>query len=108
VGSNTGLIKNIWKNNYVGCNMAFTRKVLQIALPFPKHIPMHDLWLGIVGEFLFKTYFIPDKLLLYRRHDSNASQTGSKSPFTLKQKIKFRLNVIKYLPLLVKRKFFNL
>jgi hypothetical protein len=70
--------------------------------------PMHDLWLGIVGEFLFKTYFIPDKLLLYRRHDSNASQTGFKSPFTPKQKIKFRLNVIRYLPLLVKRKFFNL
>ncbi len=105
MGSDTGLIKNIWKNNYIGCNMAFNRRVLEIALPFPKDIPMHDMWIGITGEFLFKTFFIPDKLLLYRRHNSNASQTGFKSPFTFKQKIKFRMNVIKYFPLLIKRKF---
>lgn len=104
-GSDTGLIKNLWKNNYIGCNMAFRRKVLDIALPFPKDIPMHDMWIGITGEFLFKTYFIGDKLLLYRRHNSTASQTGFKSPFTLEQKIKFRINVIKYFPLLVKRNF---
>jgi hypothetical protein len=100
----TGLLKNVLKNSYIGCNMAFSRRVLDMALPFPKDIPMHDMWIGITGEFFFKTFFIKEKLLLYRRHTSNFSQTGFKSPFTFQQKIKFRINVIKYFPLLLKRK----
>ncbi len=100
----TGLLRNVLKNSYIGCNMAFSRRVLDMALPFPKDIPMHDMWIGITGEFFFKTFFIKEKLLLYRRHTSNFSQTGFKSPFTFQQKIKFRINVIKYFPLLLKRK----
>lgn len=44
-----GLIRNIWKNGYTGCCMAFKRELLKKALPFPPGIPMHDQWLGLIG-----------------------------------------------------------
>ena len=102
-GSRRGLIRNLWKNNYVGCNMAFKRKVLDVALPFPRHIPMHDIWIGFVTELFFSSFFIPEKLLLYRRHFDNFTQTGSKSPFSLMQKFKFRLNTVRYVPIILFR-----
>ncbi len=105
-GVRKGLLRNFYKNNYMGCNMAFHRKVLSIALPFPDDIPMHDIWLGIIGELFFTTRFIPEKLNLYRRHSYNVSQAGSTSPFSLIQKIKFRINLLKYVPLLFVRKYF--
>lgn len=40
--SRKGFIKNIIKNSYLGCCMAFNRKILESALPFPKNVPMHD------------------------------------------------------------------
>ena len=100
-----GFFQNLWKNHYTGCNMAFRRKVLKIALPFPPSIPMHDLWIGLIGEMFFKTCFISEKTLLYRRHSSNASQSTSTSRFSMWQKMKFRLNTIRFLPLLFFRNF---
>lgn len=102
-GSKRGFVRNLWKNNYVGCNMAFKKKVLEVALPFPRYIPMHDIWIGFVTELFFSSFFIPEKLLLYRRHFDNFTQTGSKSPFSLKQKIKFRLNTVRYTPIIFLR-----
>jgi glycosyltransferase involved in cell wall biosynthesis len=93
-GSKQGLIKNIIKNSYLGCAMAFNRKILNKALPFPKDIPMHDWWLGLIGEIYGKIYFIDDKLISYRRHENNVSPTGEKSIYSLKQKIVFRLKII--------------
>jgi glycosyltransferase involved in cell wall biosynthesis len=102
-----GFVTNLIKNNFMGCCMAFHRKVLKVALPFPKHIPMHDQWIGLIGELLFSTCFIPNKLILYRRHTANASETGSKSPFDIMRKFRFRINIIRYIPLLLQRNFFK-
>jgi glycosyltransferase involved in cell wall biosynthesis len=96
-GSKNGLIKNIVKNSYLGCTMAFNRKVLNKSLPFPKEIPMHDWWIGLIAEMYGKTYFIEDKLISYRRHGNNASPTGEKSIYSFKRKILFRLILIKNL-----------
>ena len=104
-GVKRGFFKNLWKNNYMGCNMAFQKKILTIALPFPKNIPMHDLWIGLIGELFFKPVLITEKLLLYRRHSSNVSQSTSASPFSLARQFIFRFNAVKYLPLLFLRKF---
>lgn len=87
-------LKNLIKNSYVGCCMAFSRKILDYALPFPKNIPMHDIWLGMIGEVFGETYFCEDKLVLYRRHDANTSPTCEKSPYLLSQKIRFRYNLL--------------
>jgi len=89
----TGLLRNIIKNNYIGATMAFNKKVLDKALPFPKNIYMHDVWLGVIAEFVGKTYYIDEPLIYYRRHDNNASETGEKSSNSLGKKIKMRLTL---------------
>lgn len=95
-----GILKNIIKNNYIGCCMALRREVLTKALPFPKQIAMHDIWLGLCGSLYYKAIFIPDKLILYRRHGNNASPTGERSKYSLKYKLCYRIELIL---LLVKR-----
>lgn len=95
--SRKGLLKNIVRNSYLGCAMAFNRKVLEKSLPFPKDIPMHDWWIGLIGEMYGKIYFVEDKLISYRRHGNNASPTREKSTYSFKQKIVFRLVIIKNL-----------
>jgi len=103
MGSGSGIVKNLLKNTYLGCCMALNRKILAKALPFPHDIPMHDIWLGFVGDVCGRTIFINEKLTLYRRHGNNASTTTSRSPYSIGQKIRFRWNLIKYLPRLLRR-----
>jgi glycosyltransferase involved in cell wall biosynthesis len=95
--SGSGLIKNLYRNSYMGCCMAFSRKVLNCALPFPKEIPVHDFWIGLIGEMYFKVYFTPEVLVKYRRHYNNASSTGEKSLLSLSRKVEQRLKTIKSL-----------
>ncbi|MTI24754.1 glycosyltransferase family 2 protein [Fulvivirga kasyanovii] len=92
-----GLWKNLWKNSYTGCCMAFNRKVLSKALPFPSDIPMHDQWIGLVAELFFKTSIVQKKLTLYRRHNNTTTRTGDKSNYGLLSKIKFRFKLLKNL-----------
>jgi glycosyltransferase involved in cell wall biosynthesis len=96
-GSGKGLFKNIFKNSYMGCCMAFNRKVLERSLPFPKNILMHDLWIGLIGELYFKVHFIQQPLVRYRRHSTNASSTGGKSRYRFGKKIIDRYSLIKNL-----------
>jgi hypothetical protein len=73
VRAGKGLLKNIYDNCYTGCAMAFTRELLEVALPFPPGIPMHDSWLGLLSELLGEVEFVEEKTMLYRRHQANAS-----------------------------------
>lgn len=73
--SGPGLIKNITRNTYLGCCMAFRRAVFEKAKPFPKDL-YHDYWIGIIAEIFFRTRFIDDVLVRYRRHDSNFSSAS--------------------------------
>lgn len=73
-GSGAGVLKNIWRNTYIGCCMAFKRELLEEVLPIPNYIEMHDQWIGVINDRLKRgTSFIPDKLIKYRRHGNNAS-----------------------------------
>ena len=73
-GSGSGVVKNIWRNTYIGCCMAFKRELLDEVLPIPDYIEMHDQWIGVINDLLKRgTVFIPDKLIKYRRHGANAS-----------------------------------
>lgn len=83
------------KNGYLGCCMAFNRKVLSSILPFPANIPMHDIWIGNVGALKYKLKFIPEKLIFYRRHGNNNSTTACRSKYSILKKIMFRWNIIK-------------
>lgn len=95
--SKSGIIRNIVKNSYLGCTMAFNRKILNKILPFPKDLPMHDWWIGLISEMCGKVYFLEDKLISYRRHENNATKAGGKSNYNLFQKIKFRYVLLKNL-----------
>jgi glycosyltransferase involved in cell wall biosynthesis len=95
--SGKGLIKNLIKNSYMGCCMAFTSRVRDRAVPFPADIPIHDFWLGLVAELYFNVHFLPDILLLHRRHCSNASTSGRVSDHSLREQLANRYRTIKNL-----------
>jgi glycosyltransferase involved in cell wall biosynthesis len=63
-----GFCKNLFDNRYLGCCLAFSRELLDWALPFPQRIPMHDMWLGQLCELVGRTEFLPVKTILYRKH----------------------------------------
>lgn len=105
--SKSGLIQNLIRNSYSGGCMVLKKEVLKIALPFPKTIPMHDIWLGYVTELFFKPVFIQDKLLMHRIHNTNATFTGDKSKYSIFKRVQFRWNIIKYTPLIVFRRYFK-
>lgn len=71
--SRAGLAANLLRNRYQGCAMAFRHELLYAALPFPKGIPMHDQWLGLIAETTGKVCFYDEVLMLYRRHEANMS-----------------------------------
>lgn len=75
----TGLLKNLWKNSYIGCCMAFSRELKEHILPFPDSIPMHDQWIGLIGERHGRVVLIDRPLMSYRRHSDNvtADEHGS-------------------------------
>ncbi len=96
------IYNTIWKNGYTGCCMAFNRNVKNAALPFPKDIPMHDIWIGNVAAYMYKVKFIDNKLIYFRRHASTNSCNGKGSRYSLWQKISFRWIIIKNLFILNK------
>jgi glycosyltransferase involved in cell wall biosynthesis len=97
--SGPGIVKNILCNTYYGSCMAFSKKILKKALPFPKNDYVgFDIWIGLVAESIGKVKFINEPLLLYRRSDSSITSLGSivsRSKKTISYKIMKRLNLIK-------------
>lgn len=73
-GSKAGRLKNIWKNSYIGCCMAFTSDMKKNILPIPNDIEMHDQWIGLMCEKYGKSIFLPEILLSYRRHGENQTE----------------------------------
>lgn len=97
--SKTGFLKNVWRNSYLGCCIAFKKVMLSKLLPFPKNIPMHDMWIGSVAEMFYKPKFIDDRLMIYRRHSSNATGLTQdfKSKESYKRRMIFRVNLLRAL-----------
>ena len=89
------IYNTVWKNGYTGCCMAFRRNILEASLPFPKDIPMHDIWIGNVAAYKYNVKFIPDKLILFRRHKETISCNGKGSKYSIWQQMKFRWSIIK-------------
>lgn len=92
--SGPGLLKNLASNSYQGCCMAFQKSVLELALPFPANIPMHDWWLGLVAQLYGRVFFLHQPGLLYRRHEDNQSSTAQASETALSTRIRWRLGLI--------------
>ena len=87
-GSQKGVLKNILKNSYMGCCMAFDRKLLRKIMPIPKYVPMHDQWIGIIGEIYGKVTLIDTPLIYYRVHGENVTAGREANSFV--QKLRWR------------------
>ena len=72
--SQLGYFRNILKNSYIGCCMAFSSSLKDIILPIPDTIEMHDQWIGLISEKLGKNVLMNDCLIKYRRHKKNFSE----------------------------------
>jgi glycosyltransferase involved in cell wall biosynthesis len=95
--SGKGFVKNLIRNSYMGCCMAFRRPVLERALPFPRGIAMHDYWIGLVSEMHFRCAFIPEPLVWHRKHGKNHSTTGRESNQPIAKRISQRIQLLKNL-----------
>jgi len=69
-----GFLRNVVNNRYLGCCLAFSRELLAAALPFPRRIPMHDMWLGQLCGLVGKTEFVPVKTIKYRKHAGSLTE----------------------------------
>ncbi len=92
-----GVFNNWLKNSYTGCCMALKREVLQAALPFPRNLPMHDQWLGLMAERHFSVVTVPKPLIQYRIHEKNATHLTGGGKTGLCQKIRWRLDLLRAL-----------
>ncbi|MEP7056568.1 MAG: glycosyltransferase family 2 protein [Caldimonas sp.] len=92
--SGPGFVRNLLRNGYLGCCIAMRRELLRHALPFPDRLPMHDWWLGLVAETFGRVAFVPQALVLYRRHGANASSAAEPSQATWATRIRWRATLI--------------
>lgn len=93
--SGKGILKNLIRNSYLGCCMAFRKEIIKSALPFPVNLPMHDWWIGLIAEIFHETKFINNNLVMYRRHGDNASPTDiSKEKVNLFFMFKTRITIV--------------
>lgn len=92
----SGKFYNLLKNGYLGCCMCFSKNLLSQFLPFPKKLPMHDIYIGNFAAFNgYRIRFIEDKLIHYRRHGNNASITSEHSHRKLLSRISDRITILK-------------
>lgn len=89
-GFKGGIFDTLWRNRYIGCSMAMKRTILDILLPFPKGLPMHDMWIGIVGKALGSVCYLSIPYMQYRRHGSNVT---SLNRFSLTKMILLRMRL---------------
>lgn len=86
----SGFIKNLIQSRYLGCCMAFHRNKINDILPFPKNLPAHDMWIGLLSEITKDFTYLPVALIKYRRHKHNFSSVSNKSNKSLIYKIIYR------------------
>lgn len=99
-----GIVNNIIKNSYLGCCMAFTRGILDIAIPLPRTEVPHDIWIGLIAEHYGTVKFYNEPLVKYRRHGNNLSFSSEKSTNSIAVKVLYRANIIQAL---TKKIFFS-
>lgn len=94
----TGIIKNLIKNSYHGCCIAFKKELKDKILPIPNNIYLHDQWIGMIAELEGKTYFLDKKLIKYRRHSDNTSSFKHLSiPKMIKNRVQYFFRLLEYI-----------
>ncbi len=89
--SNASFMNNLLRNSFVGCCMAFNRKILDASLPFPEGLAMHDWWIALIAlKKKFNVVLLNKPLIKWRRHGGTV--TGGKTG--IMQKIKWRIKIV--------------
>ncbi len=78
-GVKKGVAANLRKSSYIGCCMAFDRKLLKKIMPIPAGLPDYARWVGLVCEFYGKTEYIDLPLMYYRGLDKETDEAFSKT-----------------------------
>jgi glycosyltransferase involved in cell wall biosynthesis len=86
-------INNIFSNNYIGCSISFRSSLKNFILPFPKNLPMHDWWIGVIASLFSNVIYINEKLVFYRIHEHNFTL---KNKYSLLKKIQMRVRICFY------------
>jgi glycosyltransferase involved in cell wall biosynthesis len=97
--SSSGIFKNIFKNTYTGCCMAFRKGILKKVLPISPNIGLfHDAWIGILSKYHgYRVLFIQTPLIDFIRHDMNASSSKRRSLYlALHDRIYFVISLFKH------------
>ncbi len=89
-----GFLQNLYKGRYLGCCMAFHRDIMKLILPFPKKLPAHDVWIGLLGELNKRIIYLPLPLILYRRHGENLSSASTDSKNNILYMISYRFKLL--------------
>ena len=98
--SSPGILKNIFKNTYTGCCMAFRRNILIKILPISPNIGIyHDAWIGILAEYFgYKILFFNTPLIDFVRHDNNASSSKRRNLYLIiRDRVRFIFALLKHL-----------
>lgn len=89
------LRKGLFSFRARGCLYSFRRELLDIALPIPKTVFSHDLWLIILAEYRKSFLFFDEPLVYHRRGIGNAStDVTEKSKNKLWFKIYYRIELL--------------
>lgn len=80
----------------IGATLACRRDFLLAHLPFPKDIP-HDMWLSIQAVRRGQLSVVSEPFILYRRHGSAVSATGSVSTRAIRKRLRERYLLLKAL-----------
>lgn len=100
-----------YKPPFVGCCMAVSKKIIDIALPFPHYPIEYDTYIGFCSKIFGRIQFSNKHLIIYRRHGNNASSCfeGSKNSIYIKIKRRFFMfkSYIGILKKLIYKKYFN-
>lgn len=65
------LTRLLTKNYVTGCTVLTNRILIDLAMPFPKKIIMHDWWLALLAVSNGKIIDLPEKTVKYRQHENN-------------------------------------
>jgi glycosyltransferase involved in cell wall biosynthesis len=96
-GFTTDLARNLVKNRFLGCCMAFDKRACFGLLPkVIDDFDYHDQIIGLIGST--KTVFYEETpLISYRRHSDTVTSSGYRSTVNWKKKFLHRLHLLKFI-----------
>lgn len=93
-----GVLRNIIRNSYTGCCIAFRRTILPDVLPIPQSsLFFHDIWIGLTAELSGRRVdFLRRPLIEYTRHDANVTDRKA-LPTAICTRLAISFEIVKYL-----------